>query len=48
MEKYAGKISGYATSMREEYVAESFTSFYYGMTENLDPKLVDIFRRTLK
>lgn len=48
MEKYAGGISGYAVSTKEEYVAESFASWWYGETDALDPELVKIFERCMK
>ena len=42
-EKYAVKISGYATKNYGEYIAESFASYRNG--ENvIDPKLKDIFK----
>lgn len=44
MEKYAGNISGYAVSTNAEYIAESFTAFWYGKTDILDPDLVKIFQ----
>lgn len=36
-------ISGYAVSSNNEYVAESFAAYWYGMTDILDPELVSIF-----
>ena len=47
-EKYSTGISAYATADRNEYVAESFTAYWFGELERLDPGLVDIFRRTQK
>lgn len=44
MVKYAGNISGYAVSTNAEYIAESFTAFWYGKTDILDPDLVKIFQ----
>lgn len=44
MGKYAGNISGYATSTNAEYIAESFSAFWYGKTDILDPDLVKIFQ----
>lgn len=44
MEKYAGGISGYATSSSAEYVAESYAAYCYGETDILDPELVKIFK----
>ena len=43
MVKYATDISGYATTSNMEYVAESFTAYWYGKTDILDPDLVNIF-----
>lgn len=47
-EKYSTGISAYATADRNEYVAESFTAYWFGEHDRLDPGLVDIFRRTQK
>lgn len=44
MAKYAGNISGYAVSSNAEYIAESFSAFWYGKTDILDPELVKIFQ----
>ena len=44
MAKYAGNISGYAVSTNAEYIAESFSAFWYGKTDILDPELVKIFQ----
>lgn len=44
MAKYAGNISGYAVSSNAEYVAESFTAFWYGKTDIINPDLVKIFQ----
>lgn len=44
MAKYAGNISGYAVSTNAEYIAESFTAFWYGKTDVIDPDLVKIFQ----
>lgn len=48
MEKHAGGISGYAVSTKEEYIAESFASWWYGNTDDLDPELVKIFEGCMK
>lgn len=48
MEQYAGKVSGYAATSSAEYVAESYTAWWYGMTDIIDPELVNIFERTKK
>ena len=47
-ERYAGGISGYATTDVKEYVAESFSAFYAGELEHLDPELVELFRGSMK
>lgn len=46
--KYAENVSAYATSNRQEYVAESFTAYWFGETSELDPELVEIFERLKK
>lgn len=48
MEKYASGISGYASSKKEEYIAESFCAWWYGMTDILDPELVKVFEGAMK
>lgn len=48
MSKYAVNISGYAVSSNAEYIAESFTAFWYGKTSGLDPELVEIFKTAQK
>lgn len=47
-DKYAPGISGYATASRQEYIAESFTAFWYGHADLCDPDLVDIFKGAMK
>ena len=47
-EKYSGKISSYATSNKQEYVAESFAAYWNGEEDILDPELVRIFERSKK
>lgn len=42
---YSGKISAYATSSRQEYVAESFAAYWKGEKDIIDPKLFDLFER---
>lgn len=37
MHQYGGKISGYAISDSREYIAESFTAWWYGEGDNIDP-----------
>lgn len=43
LEKYAPRISGYATASRQEYIAESFTAFWYGHADLCDPDIVEVF-----
>ena len=47
-EKYSGKISAYATSSKQEYVAESFAAYWNGEEDIIDPELVKIFERSKK
>lgn len=47
-EKYSGKISAYAASNKQEYVAESFAAYWNGEEDILDPELVKIFERSKK
>lgn len=47
-EKYSGKISAYATSNKQEYVAESFAAYWNGEEDIIDPELVKIFERSKK
>ena len=47
-EKYSDKISAYATSNKQEYVAESFAAYWNGEEDILDPELVKIFERSKK
>lgn len=42
MGKYAKQISGYAITSRQEYIAESFASYWYGF--DIDPELAKIFK----
>lgn len=47
-EKYSTGISAYATADRNEYVAESFTAYWLGEADKIDPDLVGIFERAQK
>lgn len=47
-EQFASGISAYATSDVKEYMAESFSAFYAGELEHLDPDLVTLFRESMK
>lgn len=42
MDKYAVKISGYATSKGNEYLAESIAAYLKGETDIIDPKLLNL------
>jgi len=46
--KYGKNISGYAVATTNEYIAESFTAWWYGETSILDPELVKIFEGAQK
>lgn len=46
--KYAGNISAYAISNNREYIAESFTAWWFGETGILDPEIVAFFEGALK
>lgn len=41
--KYGGGISGYAATSNPEYIAESFTAWWYGETGKVDPELARVF-----
>jgi hypothetical protein len=43
MSKYGYKISGYAVSGADEYIAESFVMHWFGHDELVDPDLLKIF-----
>lgn len=47
-QKFATNISGYANHSFDEYIAESFNSYYRGETENLQPEMVEVFERLRK
>ena len=47
-EKYSSTISGYATANKHEYIAESFTAYWVGERERVDPDLVGLFERLRK
>lgn len=46
--KYGGGISGYAISSNQEYIAESFTAWWYGEGDKCDPVIVGVFERMMK
>jgi SPP1 gp7 family putative phage head morphogenesis protein len=45
---YSGGISGYATSSKQEYIAESFAAYWKGETDIIDPDLLKIFEGAKK
>ena len=45
---FGKNISGYAISSNAEYVAESFTAWWYGESEKLDPILTQAFEGAMK
>lgn len=45
---YSGGISGYATSSKQEYIAESFAAYWKGETDIIDPELLKIFEGARK
>ena len=47
-DRYATGISAYATADLNEYVAESFTAFWLGEEDKVDPDLARIFREAQK
>ena len=46
--KYSVGISGYATSSKQEYIAESFAAYWKGETDIIDPDLLKIFEGARK
>ena len=46
--KHGGNISAYAVSDTREYIAESFTAWWFGETDNLDKRLVSMFEGAIK
>lgn len=43
--EYASKLSGYSNHSFGEYVAESFSAYYNGERDKLQPQIIDIFDR---
>ena len=43
--EYASKLSGYSNRSFGEYVAESFSAYYNGERDKLQPQIIDIFDR---
>ena len=48
MSEFSGKISGYATSSKSEYFAESFTAYMKGERDILDPEYVKFLDAKVK
>lgn len=48
MSEFSGKISGYATSSKSEYFAESFTAYMKGERDILDPEYVKFLDAKMK
>jgi hypothetical protein len=48
MAKYGKGISGYSVSTVNEYIAESFTAWWYGETSIVDPELIKVFEEAKK
>ena len=48
MVKYGKGISGYSVSTVQEYIAESFTAWWYGETSIVDPELIKVFEEAKK
>ena len=47
-EAFSSGISAYATANTQEYVAESFTAYWLGEPEKVDPALIRIFQKVQK
>lgn len=45
---YGGNISGYATADNQEYIAESFTAWWFGEGDKCDPRIVSVFEGMVK
>ena len=48
MTEYGKGISGYSVSTVDEYIAESFTAWWYGETSVVDPELIKVFEEAKK
>ena len=46
--QYGGNISGYAVSNNQEYIAESFTAWWFGESDRIDPVIRSVFEGALK
>lgn len=45
---YGGGISGYAVADNQEYIAESFTAWWFGESDKIDPAIKAIFEGAIK
>ena len=46
--RYGANISGYAVSNNQEYIAESFTAWWYGEGERIDPVIRSVFEGAMR
>jgi hypothetical protein len=46
--RYGGNISGYAVSNNQEYIAESFTAWWYGEGDKIDPVIRSVFEGAMR
>jgi hypothetical protein len=45
---FGGNISGYAVADNREYIAESFTAWWFGEGDKCDPRIVSVFEGLIK
>ena len=45
---FGGGISGYAVTDNQEYIAESFTAWWFGEGDKCDPRIVSVFEGLIK
>ena len=46
--QYGSNISGYAVTTNQEYIAESFTAWWYGEADKIDPTIRAVFEGAMK
>jgi hypothetical protein len=46
--RYGGNISGYAVSNNQESIAESFTAWWYGEGDKIDPVIRSVFEGAMR
>lgn len=46
--RYGANISGYAVSNNQEYIAESFTAWWYGEGDRIDPVIRSVFEGAMR